>query len=443
MPQGADQKAAVSRLAKWARERKRTPLLFGIEPADLLVLDGWSVREIGRQPLFRASKAYCPSLSGSEQPAFGREIRRQARRALAKHVSWQEVTAGQVWQEHDSGALTQVLLARWQRQPLAEFSFLVALNLSSGQQFRRYFLLLGANSHKPLGMAIVLKSGRGWLIEHQLMLPQAPNGSGELLLCQLLASYLDKGELLSLGITPLYRALIPDLPHKNIPAILSFMPARLREWLVAAWEPLYGFRRLQSYREKLEPVYWEPVYWASYGGSPAQDLLAVLRVFAGGSILRFVFDSMKKLAHKLSLRFDYIWLTRINTLYILSLCLWVPILWFLDERYLFGSISSPKAWAIYDLALVFGFVLHFQDLKAKKLARTRKPSGRSYLVLGLVLADAILSFISTGLYLQGQNPDLILVLWLSLINIAPWSAVVFIAICCLQHVRLLRSDSKL
>jgi hypothetical protein len=437
-PRGPRPEVALADLCQWAQERRQAPILFGVEPADLPLLSDWQVREIGRQPIFVANHDFCPEHSGPQQPAQGREMRRQARRALSKGADWAEVTAGKVWELEQRGDLDPLLITRWQRQPLAEFSFLVALHLSAGQSHRRYFLLHdGQLPDRPLGLAILVRSERGWLVEHQILGREAPNGSGELLLCRLLGHTLRDGELLSLGITPLYRALVSDLPHREIPAILSFLPNGVRSALVAAWEPLYGFRSLQTYREKLEPSLWEPVYWATPRGLPLFVLWAVLRVFAGGSLLGHAAASAHKLLARCGRAIPLKTLRLLNAFFVASLCVWIPILWHLDGALVFGTPLAPKIWAIFDALLVLGFVRHAQELRQPR-SRFRIGS----FLLGLVTADAALSLIWTAM-LHGTRPESpALALFLVALNAAPLLAAVFLLLCQVRRPHFLRHGGK-
>jgi hypothetical protein len=437
MPVGPSRPEALTALRKWSEARRQTPIIFGVEPGDLADLQGWHLREIGRQPLFVGSSDYLPELSGPQQPSRGRELRRQARRALAKGVDWLVVPSGQIWELEQRGHLDPLLLARWQRQPLAEFSYLVALHLSLGQDCRRYFLLRQDQSGPPRGLAILVRSDRGWLLEHQLLGMDAPNGSGELLVCRLLSTHLASGCLLSLGVTPLYRALVPGLPHRDVPGILSFLPDPVRSALVAAWEPLYGFRSLQTYREKLQPAQWEPVYWAHPRGLPPFVLWAVLRAFAGGSLVGFAAATLAKLLAKTSRAIPDPVLRALNSFFIVSLCVWIPILWHLDGDVVFGSSVAPRIWATFDTLLLVGFFRHGCELR-----EPRRRFRISAFLLGLVTADAALSLIWTAM-LHGIWPESwALGIFLLALNAAPLLAAVFLLLCLVRRPHFLRHAGK-
>lgn len=425
---------ALERLLGWASWRGKTPLLFGVELADLPWLSHWKIRELGRQPIFVAGPRHDPELTGKGQPELGREMRRQARRALSKGVGWTEVPAAEFWECRERGDLEPLLKTRWMRQPLAEFSFLVGLHLAAGQAYRRFFLLWQEGGGKPLGLAIIVRSDRGWLLEHQIVGTDAPNGSGELLVAQILSRDLEQGQCLSLGITPLYRALAADLPHREIPAILSFMPEAVRNALLAAWEPLYGFRRLERFRTKLDPDRWEPVYWAQYRGASSAALWAVLKVFAGGSMVGFGWATAVKLLGKVSDSLSSRGLVALNSFFLVSLCLWIPILWHLDGESLFGTAVATKMWAIYDILLVFGFAIH------GKLLCWPKPKFQkvSAIMLGLVAADATLSLIWSLLLYGTASHTLGTTLFLLLLAAAPLAASLYFLVCLTSPTHFLR-----
>ncbi len=425
MPRGGRPEENLRQLEEWSLQRGQSPIIFGCETADLPHLAEWQVREIGRQPLFAAGPVFEPTLRGPEQPDKHREMRRQARRALKKDVFLEEVSAAEFWECQSRGCLDDLFEARWQRQPLAEFSFLVELHLAHGQAHRRYFLLRAGEIEKPIGLGILVAGRRGWLLEHQLLLNSAPNGSGELLLCSLLKTHLEEGEFLSLGITPLFRGLVEDRSQSEYPSILGFLPTSVCTALLAAWEPLYGFRRLLDYREKLEPDAWETVYWAHRRGSPAAILWAVLEVFARGSLPRFALASIAKIFVKLALKIPGRVLRRLNAFFSWSLCLWIPILWNLDGELIFGYAQAPKIWAVYDVLLAVGFFAHRWELDT--ISRQHRWIGP--VLFGMVLADSSLSLIQTLIVHQGWPTHPFLGVFLLGLNAAPLVAAFFLLIC--------------
>ena len=127
MPYGAaSPEDAASSLLSWCEDNSVSPIVFGCEEGDRKALAGWSLTEIGRQPLFEASPNFDPELSGQDQPQAHRELRRQARRAFSKGLIVKELTVVDLWLLSQSGALSHMFHNRWKRRALADFSFLVS-----------------------------------------------------------------------------------------------------------------------------------------------------------------------------------------------------------------------------------------------------------------------------------------------------------------------------
>lgn len=420
MPSGTSPQEALSSLLTWCRHGKLRPVIFGCEEPDKPYLHNWSLTEIGRQPLFRADHNFLPHLAGQDQPCEHRKVRRQARRALSKGIEVRELAPFELWELHEAGAFDVMLKHRWARRGLADLSFLVELCFSKGNQTRRIFAAFHNGEREPLGLLLLLPSQRGWLVEHQLITPHAPNGTAELLLCRLLSTFLPPGTWLSLGITPLYSELHGDPFSDEAPSILSRLPAWLTRLLLKTWESCYGFRSLLHFREKLEPEIWEPVYWAVPQRDEVRDTLAVLRAFAGGSLFNFGLGTLLKWLHKRSLALRAKVLPSLNTFYVLTLALWIPILWNLDGVKLFGSVLACKVWALYDVMLFFVFLLHHDVIIYNR--RTHLTD----ILLGLVIADTVLAWIQTALFHGGLPSVQPLATILFLINSAPISAVFFL-----------------
>lgn len=419
MPDGPNFDSALVDLISWCSRKDRVPLLFGVEPQNIATLATWNLVEIGRQPLFKSGPEFQPTLCGQEQPQKRRELRRQARRALSKGVELREVTAGELQEFYDGGSLDELFLARWNRHSLADFSFLVEPFRAPLKAQQRAFLAVG-KTKTVLALMVLSPSSRGWLIEHQLLHPKAPNGTSELALCQLLSRQLPPGTLVSLGITPLFRALIGGSRSAQPPGILSQFPGRATQFLLNNWEQLYGFRRLLDFRRKLEPDSWEPVYWATPKSSLPVEILTVLRVFSGGSLIKFALATMTKQLQRLALAVPTRVFSQINLFYMVTLAAWIPVLWFVDGQKLFGHPQACKAWAGYDMILLAGFIKQHSGIPARKNSLATK------ILALLVLADTAVAWLLT-LFIHGGIPqEQPLGAFLVLINTAPVSALLFL-----------------
>lgn len=422
MPSGPEPERALELFEEWCHGQGVSPLLFGCEAKDLRYLRHWQATEIGRQPLFQADATYHPDLRGPDQPLLHRKVRRQARRAWSKGVDLREVDVPELWRLSESGAFDAMLFERWKRRGLADFSFLVEFRIEKGQNSRRAFLVENKDSEEILGLVFLVPSERGWLFEHQLLATSAPNGTAELILCRLLSHFIKPGRWLSLGITPLFKEMVEPKRESKAPSILQWVPAAITSRLLTSWESLYGFRSLLTFREKLEPDAWEAVYWAVPRRHLFSDVMAVLKAFAGGSLLDFAYRTVRKRFHSFSIDIRESWLPKLNLFYVVSLILWIPILWNLDGVPLFGHAQACKVWAIYDVLLLFLFALH------QKVPKAGRPSFITELLLGLVLADTALSWIQTWLYHGGFPTEQPLGMFVFMINTAPISALVFLGL---------------
>lgn len=420
MPVCPEKERGLQVLLDWCRARKSSPLIFGCEETDRQALEQWELTEIGRQPLFWAHSDYSAHHSGPDQPASHRELRRQARRSSSKNTVVRELSTAKLWELTESGALDGLLTQRWYRRGLADFSFLVELRLSRGNERRRAFLASHSESGEIRGLALLVPCQRGWLMEHHLVSKGAPNGTGELLLCEILSQHLSPGECLSLGITPLFREMMEIPAQEDVPSILQGLPLNVKRLLLKSWERFYGFQSLLQYRKKLEPEVWEPVYWAVPERRQLTDTFSVLKTFAGGSFVSFAWATLDKWLHRFALGLRRGFLPAVNLFYIVTLLLWLPILWNLDGEQLFGHALACKVWAIYDFFLWILFVLH-QDV-----VRTCRRSNLTGLLLGLVTADTVLAWLQTALYHGGLPSTQPLGSVIFLINTAPISALLFL-----------------
>lgn len=423
MPSGTRPKHALYSFEQWCSQNGYEPLIFGCEKQDLEILQGWEVTEIGRQPLFQATPDFSPALCGPEQPAAHRALRKQARRAISKGFVVRELSVPELWALSNSPVLKQMLLQRWSKRRLAEFSFLVEFHLERGVEEKRAFAAYSSRTGDLVGLTVITPSQRGWLLEHQMLENSAPNGTAELLLCTILSEHLTPGTWLSLGVTPLYRALLPAPESTSVPAILSFLPPIVTASLLKLWEPLYGFRSLLDHRRRLKPEAWEPVYWAVPRRRTLFDLWIVLKAFAGGSLVRFAWATLEKQLQLLSLRLTRTVFPMINLFYILTLLIWAPILWNLDGIQLFGNPLACKVWAVYDVILLSLFAVNQKAVSRAQAGLTTD------LLLGMVAADTILAWIQTALYhggLPAHQPLLAMLLFV--INTAPVSAILFLVL---------------
>lgn len=179
-------------------------------------------------------------------------------------------------------AQLQALVRHWlAARPMPPMHFLVEVAPLTWLAHRRLFVaerhgaVIGLLSLAPVSMR------EGWLFEHLLRDPAAPNGTAERLVDAAMRALADDGvRWATLGLAPLAGAI----------------PRWLRTVRTVS-RPLYNFDGLAAFKRKLRPQHWEPIYLAypapTSRGSAARvvvsaiALLDGLRAFAGGALWRF------------------------------------------------------------------------------------------------------------------------------------------------------------
>jgi phosphatidylglycerol lysyltransferase len=151
----------------------------------------------------------------------------------------------------------------------------------------RGFLARQGDRLVGFAIAVPIFARRGWLLQHLVRDPDAPNGTAELLVDRLMRAAAGEGaELATMGLAPLSGDVHPWL--------------RLARGLGAR---LYNFEGLRAFKAKLRPRRWDPIY-LSYPVPPAsiarpfsmRGALAihdVLAAFARGAFLRFAFQALR------------------------------------------------------------------------------------------------------------------------------------------------------
>ncbi len=246
---------------------------------------------LGEQPVWDPT-LWEQTLSGA------RTLRAQLRRAHNKGVTVRRVTATEVADGTALRAQIDALIRRWKAsRAMAEMGFLVRVQPLLDIDER---IVLIAERHKIsdaesdtahsaerevqrdrdvvalLSMAPVY-ARKGWLFEDLLRDVNAPNGTSELLVDAGMreAAALDS-HWATLGLAPLAGPVNPWL-------------ARVRTLAT----PFFNFRGLQTFKSKLRPHSWEPIWLGAPNTTPAWRALAdALSAFAGGSLAKFALRTL-------------------------------------------------------------------------------------------------------------------------------------------------------
>lgn len=222
---------------------------------------------IGEQPVWDPA-AWDEVLRGA------RSLREQIRRARAKGVAVRPFDPHLLAQP-DGGprAAVERLVARWQAaRPMPPMGFLVQMHLHTELEERRFFTADQGDALVGFLSMVPVFARRGWFVEDLVRLPEAPNGTAELLVDAAMRAAAAEGSgYLTLGLAPLAGAV--------------------GRWLRIARRtggPLYDFRGVHAFKAKLRPETWTPIFIsyprAQLGVAAVYDALAA---FARGGLLRF------------------------------------------------------------------------------------------------------------------------------------------------------------
>ena len=302
-----------------AEQAGRSARFFHVSES-FLTLSGWSATHVGELPVWDPS--------GWEGVLKGTKIlREQLRRARAKGVTTRLGDARELADERASVRVQcDALIDRWLGgRRMRELTFMVRVHPYGFPEERRYALAEQQGRVVGLAVAIPIYARGGWFVEDLLRDPHAPNGTAELLVDTLMRQFAREGaRYATLGLAPLAGEVGPLL-------------ALTRQYTTR----LYNFPGVRSFKEKLRPERWEPVFLAYARGEIG--LLAmrdVLAAFAPGGLVRF---GLETLVHQRTL-----------ATFVLALLLvpWTIALAVVDTSTWFPSRSVQLAWTLFDLLLI-------------------------------------------------------------------------------------------
>lgn len=252
--------------ARDARSHRRRACFFATE-GRFESAAGLRRVQIGEQPFWDPTR-------WEERLKAHRSLREQLRRARAKGVVVHLADAKEAQDPSSSvrragGALMQRWLATRGMPPMG---FLVDMQPFAHPAER--WIAIATVGGRTVGMlsAIPVYGIRGWFIEHLIRDPRAPNGTAETLVdFAMRRAASEGGSWVTLGLAPL---------SGSVP---RWMRGVRRVAL-----PLYDFEGLRSFKDKLGPTEWRPVYVAWDSRAPSWWVIVdVLAAFAKGSLVRF------------------------------------------------------------------------------------------------------------------------------------------------------------
>jgi len=219
-----------------------------------------------------------------------KSLRAQFNRAKNKGVAIAEWSCREAT---DSAELPRVLEAWLSARPLPPLHFLVEPSTLERLDDRRIFVATRKHSNESSIVAFAVLSPvparNGWLVEQFPRLPNAPNGTVELLMREAVRTIAaENASYVTLGLAPLARNVDADIKEPPwLRTILRLVRDHGRRF--------YNFEGLERFKSKFHPDEWEPVYAINRGEhfSP-RALYAIAGAFASRSPFRLAGSALAR-----------------------------------------------------------------------------------------------------------------------------------------------------
>jgi phosphatidylglycerol lysyltransferase len=283
--------AVSEQFAREARGQGKRVRFFALEHA-LPSSCSLTALQIGEQPVWNP-QVWPHTLK--------KKLRAQLRRGWAKGALSVRLASPRELADAQSATRCglDALIGRWlDSRKMAPLEFMVRLNPYALAEQRRCFVAEHQGRLVGALIAMPVYARNGWFLETMLRHPAAPNGSVELMFDFAMRSFQSEGsEYVSFGLCP-----------------LAGCSGRGLAWFRRYARFLYNFDGLRSFKAKLGPTLWQPVYLAYPQGDHA--LLAVtdaLRAFLPGGLLRFAWSTLRQWAGALPAQSSVGWRRRTPT----------------------------------------------------------------------------------------------------------------------------------
>lgn len=275
----------VNRFEGTARKKGESVCYFAAERRlESLVADneGYSKFLIGVQP------AWHPAF-WEDNIAHHRSLRAQLNRARNKGVTIAEWSVEQARNNAELDKCLRVWLASKGLPPL---HFIVESDTLARLQNRRIFVATRDNSVVGFVVLSPIAQRNGWLFEQFPHRPGAPNGTVELMIDTAMRALANSNcDYATLGLSPLSkRATVASTEQ---PLWLRFILG----WVRKHGQRFYNFDGLDSFKAKLRPERWEPVFAVS--NEPRvhlRTLYAIAGAFSGNAPAKLFTGGMAKAA---------------------------------------------------------------------------------------------------------------------------------------------------
>ncbi len=214
-----------------------------------------------------------------------KSLRSQLNRARNKGVS---VTEWSIEKAVNNPALAECLREWLAAKGLPPLHFLVEPDTLARLFDRRVFVAERAGETVGFVMLSPVATRNGWLFEQFVHRPGAPNGSVELMIDRAMRALAEDGyDYATLGLSPLStRAQVA--PFRN-----PFWLRILLAWMRKHGQRFYNFDGLDSFKAKLHPEKWEPVFAVSNERrlSP-RTLYAIASAFSGNAPVKLILNGL-------------------------------------------------------------------------------------------------------------------------------------------------------
>lgn len=263
----------VAELEADARRQKRSVCYFGAEGRLESLLAGserHAFVQLGAQPVWDPA-------DWARRTSRHASVRAQLNRARRKGVAIEEVAPSAAARD---ASLRQCLQSWLDTRGMPPLHFLVEPDTFGTLDDRRVFVARRSGRTVGFLVASQIPARHGWLIEQFVRVPDAPNGTIELLVDAAVRALADAGaRYVTLGLAPLSdRATPSSFPHAPVWLRL------LLRWMRAHGRRFYNFRGLESFKAKFDPAAWEPVFAImSSPRATARAFYAIAGAFTGGS----------------------------------------------------------------------------------------------------------------------------------------------------------------
>ena len=315
----------------------------------------------------------------SLEPSARKSLRAQVNRARNKGVRVRRVEPEDIVRAPGSlRSEIEHILARWLgSRRMGTLRFMVDLEPFTHPAHRRYYVAEQGDRSVGFLAAVPIFVREGWFFEDVIRVPDAPNGTVELLIHTAMEDAREAGDqFVTLGLSPLRGIMDEAGPHPRTRKCLEFFGSRLGF--------LYDFQGLESFKNRFRPDHWCTQYAvAAPGPTGLKTARAIMGAFVPGGFPSFIAQSMRRLLARISAKR---WASILQLLAVL-LVPWTILLSLVDGVHWFGDVSIQKAWVAFDVAMTLGL------MGLSRLVAMARPSGRrfSMFLAGATIADFVLS----------------------------------------------------